>query len=113
MPFSLLCQSPDACPVVDGVFTGIGGYLSDFYSTRWAASVYPAAPLFIISPSQQLSLSVPAISTVSGFEPLTRQTFLSVVDAVGRAAGGADRKTVPMARARGSPGCGTPTCPTC
>lgn len=90
MPFSLLCQSPDACPVVDGVFTGIGGYLSDFYSTRWAASVYPAAPLFIISPSQQLSVSVPAISTVSGFEPLTRQTFLSVVDAVGRAAGGAD-----------------------
>ncbi|WP_241049639.1 hybrid sensor histidine kinase/response regulator [Achromobacter xylosoxidans] len=90
MPFSLLCQSPDGCPVVDGVFTGIGGYLSDFYSTRWAASVYPAAPLFIISPSQQLSVSVPAISTVSGFEPLTRQTFLSVVDAVRQAAGGAD-----------------------
>ncbi|MFP3334808.1 hypothetical protein SB761_29375, partial [Pseudomonas sp. SIMBA_064] len=65
MPFSLLCQSPDSCPVVDGVFFGIGGYMSDFYSTRWAASVFPASPLFIISPGQQLSLSVPAISAVS------------------------------------------------
>jgi two-component system, NarL family, capsular synthesis sensor histidine kinase RcsC len=90
MPFSLLCQSPDACPVSNGVFTGIGGYLSDFYSTRWAASVYPAAPLFIISPSQQISLSVPAISTVSGYEPLTRHTFLAVVQAVQQAAGGTD-----------------------
>ncbi|MBB1628861.1 hybrid sensor histidine kinase/response regulator [Achromobacter sp. UMC71] len=90
MPFSLLCQSPDSCPVVHGVFTGIGGYMSDFYSTRWAASVFPAAPLFIISPSQQLSLSVPAISAVSGYEPLTRATFLSVVDAVELAAGGTD-----------------------
>jgi len=90
MPFSLLCQSPDACPVVKGVFTGIGGYMSDFYSTRWAASVYPAAPLFVISPGQQLSLSVPAISAVSGYEPLTRATFLSVVDAVQAASGGTD-----------------------
>ncbi len=90
MPFSLLCQSPDACPVVNGVFTGIGGYLSDFYSTRWAASVFPAAPLFIISPGQQISLSVPAISAVSGYEPLSRATFLSVVDAVALAAGGTD-----------------------
>ncbi|CAB3850113.1 Sensor histidine kinase RcsC [Achromobacter deleyi] len=90
MPFSLLCQSPDACPVVKGVFTGIGGYMSDFYSTRWAASVYPAAPLFVISPGQQLSLSVPAISAVSGYEPLTRSAFLSVVDAVQAASGGTD-----------------------
>lgn len=90
MPFSLLCQNPDACPVVNDVFTGIGAYLSDFYSTRWAASAYPAAPLFIISPSQQFSLSVPAIATVSGYEPLTRQTFLAVVGAVEQAAGGVD-----------------------
>ncbi len=90
MPFSLLCQSPDTCPVVNGVFTGIGGYMSDFYSTRWAASVFPAAPLFIISPGQQLSLSVPAISAVSGYEPLSRATFLSVVDAVQLAAGDTD-----------------------
>ncbi|CUI32093.1 Sensor kinase protein RcsC [Achromobacter sp. 2789STDY5608621] len=90
MPFSLLCQSPDACPVAGGVFNGIGDYLSDFYATRWAAAVYPAAPLFVISPSQQLSMSVPAIATMSGYEPLTRQTFLAVVDAVQRAGGAAD-----------------------
>ncbi|CAB3817454.1 Sensor histidine kinase RcsC [Achromobacter dolens] len=90
MPFSLLCQSPDACPVAGGVFTGIGDYLSDFYATRWAASVYPAAPLFVMSPSQQLSMSVPAIATMSGYEPLTRQTFLAVVDAVQRAGGATD-----------------------
>jgi len=90
MPFSLLCQRPDACPVRNGVFSGIGPYLSDFYSSHWAASYYPAAPVFVISPSQGVSLSVPAVATDSGYEPLTRRTFMTVVDAVVARTSGAD-----------------------
>ncbi|MGE8688089.1 MAG: response regulator [Achromobacter sp.] len=90
MPFSLLCQRPDACPVSNGVFQGIGPYLSDFYSSHWAASYFPAAPVFVISPSRKVSLSVPAVATDSGYEPLTRRAFMTVVDAVMTKAGGTD-----------------------
>ncbi|MCY1209749.1 Sensor histidine kinase RcsC [compost metagenome] len=90
MPFSLLCQRPDACPVENGVFTGIGPYLSDFYSSHWAASYYPAAPVFVVSPSREVSLSVPAVATDSGYEPLTRRAFTAVVEAIMAKAGGAD-----------------------
>ncbi len=90
MPFSLLCQREDACPVSHGVFSGIGPYLSDFYSSHWAASYFPAAPVFVVSPGRQVSLSVPAVATDSGYEPLTRKTFMTVVEAITEQAGGTD-----------------------
>lgn len=82
MPFTLLCQRAEFCPVTNGVYSGAGSYLSDFYSTYWANLAFPAAPVFVVSPSRQFSLSVPAVAADSSHTPLTRRVFLGVVQAI-------------------------------
>ncbi|OAD84297.1 hybrid sensor histidine kinase/response regulator [Comamonas thiooxydans] len=82
MPFTLLCQRAEFCPVTNGVYSGAGSYLSDFYSTYWANLAFPAAPVFVVSPARQFSLSVPAVAADSSHTPLTRRVFLGVVQAI-------------------------------
>lgn len=82
MPFSLVCYVPDTCPVVQGAFKGIGPYISDFYSSHWASSYYPAAQLIVVWPNLGFGLTVPAVAAGSTFKNLPRETTLWMTEAV-------------------------------
>ncbi|WLW63583.1 response regulator [Achromobacter aegrifaciens] len=82
MPFSLACALPAKCSTVPGTLFSLGSYLSDFYSTFWASSYFPAAPVFFVNPGDSTSISVPAINTYAGFEPLSLEMFRTTIAAI-------------------------------
>ncbi|MFD4836606.1 ATP-binding protein [Achromobacter sp. NPDC058515] len=82
MPFSLACEDSADCPTSGRRLANLGGYLSDFYSTYWASSYYPASTIFLVNHNDSISLSVPAVGAPSGYDLLTPETFLAVTDAM-------------------------------
>ncbi|PTX06093.1 hybrid sensor histidine kinase/response regulator [Achromobacter mucicolens] len=82
MAFSLACEQATDCPTAGRRLANLGEFLADFYSSFWAASYYPASTVFLVNQADSISMSVPAVDAVSGYERLTPATFLAVTDAV-------------------------------
>lgn len=82
MPFSLACAQPTQCSAAPGILFQLGSYLSDFYSTFWASSYFPAAPVFFVNPADSTSISVPAINTYAGYEAISLDMFRTTVSAI-------------------------------
>ena len=83
MPFSLACDSGECPPRTSFIFA-VGGYLSDFYSTFWGGSYYPAGTVFLVNRADSISMAVPAMDVDSGYEPLSQDLFLAVASALKR-----------------------------
>lgn len=82
MPFSLACALPAKCSAAPGTLFQLGSYLSDFYSTFWASSYFPAAAVFFVNPADSTSISVPAINTYAGYEAISMDMFRTAVSAI-------------------------------
>lgn len=82
MPFSLACQEQVDCPRVPGTLFALGSYLSDFYSSFWASSYFPAAAVFFVNEGDSVSIGVPAVNANAGYEPISVQTYRAVTDAI-------------------------------
>lgn len=82
MAFSLACEQASDCPTAGRRLANLGEFLADFYSSFWAASYYPASTVFLVNQADSISISVPAVDAVSGYERLTPAAFLTVTDAV-------------------------------
>lgn len=82
MPFSLACQGQRDCPNVPDSLFAIGSYLSDFYSSFWASSYFPAAAVFFVNEGDSVSIGVPAVNANAGYEPINVQTYRAVTVAV-------------------------------
>lgn len=82
MPFSLACALPAQCSAAPGTLFQLGSYLSDFYSTFWASSYFPAAAVFFVNPADSTSISVPAINTYAGYEAISTDMFRTTVYAI-------------------------------
>lgn len=82
MAFSLACEQASDCPTAGRRLANLGGFVADFYSSFWAASYYPASTIFLVNQADSISMSVPAVGAVSGYERLSPAAFLAVTDAV-------------------------------
>ncbi|WP_043005555.1 hybrid sensor histidine kinase/response regulator [Comamonas testosteroni] len=82
MPFSLACALPSKCSATPGTLFQLGSYLSDFYSTFWASSYFPAAAVFFVNPADSTSISVPAINTYAGYEAISMDMFRTTISAI-------------------------------
>lgn len=82
MAFSLACEQASDCPTAGRRLANLGEFLADFYSSFWAASYYPASTVFLVNQADSISMSVPAVDAVSGYERLNPAAFLAVTDAV-------------------------------
>ena len=82
MAFSLACEQASDCPTAGRRLASLGEFLADFYSSFWAASYYPASTVFLVNQADSISMSVPAVGAVSGYERLSPTDFLEVTDAV-------------------------------
>ena len=82
MAFSLACEQATDCPTAGSRLATRGEFLSDFYSSFWAASYYPASTIFRVNRADSISMSVPAVGAVSGYERLSPTDFLAVTYAV-------------------------------
>jgi len=82
MPFSLACALPTKCSAVPGTLFQLGSYLSDFYSTFWASSYFPAAAVFFVNPTDSTSISVPAVNAYAGNEAISVDMFRTTIAAI-------------------------------
>ncbi|CAB3830867.1 Sensor histidine kinase RcsC [Achromobacter mucicolens] len=82
MAFSLACEQATDCPTAGRRLANLGEFLADFYSSFWAASYYPASTVFLVNQADSISMSVPAVDAVSGYDRLNAAAFLAVTDAV-------------------------------
>lgn len=82
MAFSLACEQASDCPTAGRRLANLGEFVADFYSSYWAASYYPASTIFLVNQSDSISMSVPAVGAVSGYERLSPAAFLTVTDAI-------------------------------
>ncbi|EKY6658234.1 hypothetical protein QFN52_004449, partial [Escherichia coli] len=82
MPFSLSCQGKSDCQEIPGNLYAFGSYLSDFYSSFWASSYFPAAAVFLVNDGNSVSISVPAINTKAGYEPISVQTYIQATNGI-------------------------------
>lgn len=82
MAFTLACEQASDCPTAGRRLANLGGFVADFYSSFWAASYYPASTIFLVNEADSISMSVPAVGAVSGYERLSPAGFLTVTDAV-------------------------------
>jgi len=85
MPFTLAQQAS----AVDqqsrpGTFS-FGVMLANFYSSYWSTSSYPSPQVLVLDLQGPTSLAVPAIGNFREHRPLTRFSYLPVIDAVSKA----------------------------
>lgn len=82
MPFSLACGKDEKCHNPPSNLVSLASYLSDFYSSFWASSYFPAAAVFFVNENDEISISVPAINFEAGYEPLDLHTYKTTIDIV-------------------------------
>ena len=82
LPFTLACSPPYLCPNASERIRALGAYLADFYATFWASSFFPSATAFLVSSAADINVSVPAIGTAAGYEPLSADVFRNTTSVV-------------------------------
>ena len=80
MPFSMACSPIDICDGVRDKTLLLGTYLADFYATFWASSYFPSAAVFFVSSGEEdVSVSVPSIGTLAGYESINTAAYKATV----------------------------------
>ena len=65
-PFNVAQSDHSPDPNVDKSPFSLGRHLANFYSGFWSGSVYPSPQLFLLPPSDEFTLAVPAIGATRG-----------------------------------------------
>lgn len=84
MPFTLACDNNLECTHVPSILFSLGAYLADYYSTFWGSSYFPAAAVFFVNEHDNISISVPAVNTLTGNETIDAELFKTVTETVRR-----------------------------
>lgn len=84
MPFTLACDNNLECTHLPSILFSLGAYLADYYSTFWGASYFPAAAVFFVNEHDNISISVPAVNTLTGNETIDAELFKTVTEVVRR-----------------------------
>lgn len=82
LPFTFACAPSAACQGSNATVLSLGSYLANFYATYWASSYFPAAAVFFVSRTEDLSLGVPAIGAFAGYEPISVDVYRSTTRVV-------------------------------
>ncbi|QIE85930.1 hybrid sensor histidine kinase/response regulator [Pseudomonas nitroreducens] len=82
MPFTLAQQVRHIGPQEKPGPFSFGVMLANFYSSYWSTSVFPSPQVLVIDLRGPTSLAVPSIGNFRGQRPLTRRSYLTVVDQV-------------------------------
>lgn len=82
MPFTLACDNNLECTQLPSILFSLGAYLADYYSTFWGASYFPAAAVFFVNEHDNISISVPAVNTLTGNEIIDPELFKTVTETV-------------------------------
>ncbi len=82
MPFSWSCDKATGCLLEPENIFALGNHLSDFYSSFWVQSYFPASTAFFVINDSDVSISVPAADAIMGHDPLSAQTFISVTNEI-------------------------------
>lgn len=82
LPFTLACQGEVDCSKLPSKIFSLGGYLSAFYSSFWATSYFPAAPVFFVNENDSFSIGVPAVDANKNSEASSINLYLSITNAV-------------------------------
>lgn len=80
MPFTLALPTTEL-EESDSIFA-LGVMMANFYSTYWATSHYPATQVLVLNLNGPISMAVPSIDTFRGHVPLSRKSYLSVIERV-------------------------------
>ncbi|MBB4862531.1 two-component system capsular synthesis sensor histidine kinase RcsC [Pseudomonas nitritireducens] len=80
MPFTL-AQQQGSRQDKPGPFS-FGVMLANFYSSYWSTSAYPSPQVLVLDLRGPTSLAVPSIGNFRGQRPLTRQSYLPVVERI-------------------------------
>lgn len=79
MPYSLQCSSKIDCVNMSDELFRLGNYLAANYSSFWARSSFPAAPVFYINEDASVSISIPAIGVAVGNESASKEMFVASI----------------------------------
>ncbi|MBS0849789.1 response regulator [Citrobacter sp. JGM124] len=79
LPFSLICETQTQCFGPQNTLSMLGSYLSDFYSSFWASSTYPASTVFFFNKEDDVSISIPAVNTNTGIDPITMPAYQGII----------------------------------
>lgn len=82
LPFTFACAPSASCQGSNATVLSLGSYLANFYATYWASSYFPAAAVFFVSRTEDLSLGVPAIGAFAGYEPISVDVYRSTTRVV-------------------------------
>ncbi|MFJ3052695.1 ATP-binding protein [Pseudomonas nitroreducens] len=82
MPFTLAQQVRHIGPQEKPGPFSFGVMLANFYSSYWSTSVFPSPQVLVIDLRGPTSLAVPSIGNFRGQRPLTRRSYLTVIDQV-------------------------------
>ncbi|WP_447752616.1 ATP-binding protein [Pseudomonas nicosulfuronedens] len=86
MPFTLAQRvRDDIGPQVKVGTFSFGVMLANFYSSYWSTSAFPSPQVLVLDLQGPTSLAVPAIGKFRDLRPLTRRSYLPVIDQVRRA----------------------------
>lgn len=82
MPFTLAQQVRQPGPLEKPGPFSFGVMLANFYSSYWSTSAYPSPQVLLLDLKGPTSLAVPSIGNFRGQRPLTRRSYLTVIEQV-------------------------------
>lgn len=82
MPFTLAQQVREMGPQDKPGPFSFGVMLANFYSSYWSTSAFPSPQVLVLDLQGPTSLAVPSIGNFRGQLPLTRRSYLNVIEQV-------------------------------
>jgi len=82
MPFTLAQQVRGMGPLDKPGPFSFGVMLANFYSSYWSTSAFPSPQVLVLDLQGPTSLAVPSIGNFRGQRPLTRRSYLGVIEKV-------------------------------